>query len=120
TANLPAAAAVSYRLLHPAGVRPAGPQGPRLAGRRPPHEPDARAHRRRVGLRHGVVLAPSPGRAGPVGAGRLRPRGRGAAARLRDPRDRTTPGPGLLDPPGLDPRRSEEHTSALHSHTYLV
>src|SRR5262249_56484018 len=82
-------------------------QGPWLAGRRTPHEPDARAHRRRVGLRHGVVLAPASGRAGLAGAGQLRPRGRGSAARLRDPRDRARPALGVLDPPGLDPPPSD-------------
>src|SRR2546425_9716902 len=54
-----AAAREPDRLFHPAGIRPADPQGPRRAGRRPPHEPDARAHRGRGRLRHGVVVAPA-------------------------------------------------------------
>src|SRR4029434_9515171 len=39
-----------------------------------------------------------------TGAGRPRPSGRGAAPGVRDPRDRTRPALGVLDPPRLDPR----------------
>src|SRR5439155_1019881 len=45
-----------------------------------------------------------PRRAGRARAGRLRPRGRGAAPRVRDSRDRARPPLAALDPPGLDPR----------------
>src|SRR5207249_1417012 len=46
-------------------------------------------------------------------AGRLRPRGRGTAPRLRDPRDRARPTLGVLDPPGLDPRPADVTPSTV-------
>src|SRR6185369_17845228 len=45
-----------------------------------------------------------PGSSGNARAGRARSRGRGAASGLRDPRDRSRPALGVLDPPRLDPR----------------
>jgi hypothetical protein len=58
-ALVPAAAREPDRVLHSPGIRAAGAQGSCRAGRRPPHEPDARARRGRGGLWHGVV-APAP------------------------------------------------------------
>ncbi|PYN23492.1 MAG: hypothetical protein DMD99_13965 [Candidatus Rokuibacteriota bacterium] len=104
---VPAAARQPHRLLHPAGIRAADPQGPQRAGRRSPHEPDAWAPRGRGGLRHGVVAPPASRHAGRARAGRLRSRGRGAASGVRDPRDRARPPVGVLDPSRLDPRPAD-------------
>src|SRR5207244_7300422 len=60
--------------------------------------------RQRSGRLDRVEPAAPPRRAGRARAGRLRPRGRGAAPRVRDSRDRARPPLAALDPPGLDPR----------------
>src|SRR5207249_708549 len=103
-ALLPAAARQPDRVLHPPRVRAAHPEGSRRARPAAPHEPHVRPARRRGGLRHRVDPPAPPRRAGLARAGRLRSRGRGAAPRVRDPRDRPRPALAALDPPGLDPR----------------
>ena len=72
-------------------------------------------HRARGGFRDHVDAVHPPRRAGRARAGRLRPRGGGAASRLRDARDRARRGDGNFDPPRLHPRAARRHERPGHA-----